>query len=105
MSDAIAKISPIFSSTMTIAEIVVFVASKAYQENSEAVAKGAIGELSSVPGIESYVDLFVTVLKSHLIYKVRSYNGFQYEVELEGGVKKAVWINGWLQHAQICGSH
>ena len=54
MSDAaIAKISPIFSSTMTIAEIVVFVASKAYQENSEAVAKGAIGELSSVPGIES----------------------------------------------------
>ncbi|KAF7979781.1 hypothetical protein HWV62_40816 [Athelia sp. TMB] len=62
---------------MTIAEVVVFVASKAYQENSEAVAKGVIGELSSVPGIES------------------SYNGFQYEDEVEGGVKKAVWINVW----------
>ncbi|KAF7977707.1 hypothetical protein HWV62_2974 [Athelia sp. TMB] len=62
---------------MTVPEIIIFEASKDYQENPEAVTAAAVVQLKGIEGIEA------------------SYHGFQYDDELEAGVKKAVWVNVW----------
>jgi len=61
----------------SVPEIIVFEASKTYQENPEAVTTAAVGELNKVAGIE------------------KSYNGYIYDDEVEAGIKKAVWVNVW----------